>query len=750
MTSPARERALGTDDLLRRVLTFTVATPAEAAAAAGVCTAWRAATATARLRVSVCGRVADWGAVARRLPPGAEGLTLLATNVQASHVAAVLSARMSALLLGSCFVLSGRGLVQRLQPCVGRLTTLALADVQSLAWPAGGAGAMPQLVALALTNTALLLGRARRDDANDANGVESPAAASVCELLQGMPRLRYLGLGGVTFLRPAPPGGPRDAPAVNPFAEGIDRRTRRTPEEAAALAEGVVGAPHAARPPSLTSLDVTFLPQPVRAALEAAFPTAAVVDLARPGDGAAVLAGLSECVALPPSVTAQARQDATRADLRHALPWHVPGFPSLLALSSSAQQPFTRLTPLHLLAALTGEAAGPSARAAAPCGIAGGAGWDADARTDGAADATEDARLSEVADEDAPAAGAAAEETCGGLPAAAAGVASAAAVASAAECRTGVRALLGLQSVLPDPACTTALLERKDGRGGTPLLRACEGGDAGVVAALLAAGASLTAKNHRDELPLYVAALKGHAGAVALIATARAAELSAEAPNPAGGGGGGGGGGEDQASATLPANAVPFAAHPGATDVAARGPDGWTALHAAALSGSLPCVRALLEARAGCGGKHAGGGGGGSAAQGAAWPLVDVDARNRYGRTALHVAVHSRRATVVAALLRAGATAGVCDEAGESPLVMARRLLGSKHLRAAVAALGGGPPPGKAAARPRPAPEPTATPFALAAAGALLDVVALLSDAEAGQAQAARACEECVDPACQR
>ena len=112
--------------------------------------------------------------------------------------------------------------------------------------------------------------------------------------------------------------------------------------------------------------------------------------------------------------------------------------------------------------------------------------------------------------------------------------------------------------------------------------------------------------------------------------------------------------------------------------------------------------------------------------------------------------MHSRRATVVAALLRAGATAGVCDEAGESPLVMARRLLGSKHLRAAVAALGGGPPPGKAAARPRPAPEPTATPLALAAAGALLDVVALLSDAEAGQAQAARACEECVDPACLR
>ena len=59
-----------------------------------------------------------------------------------------------------------------------------------------------------------------------------------------------------------------------------------------------------------------------------------------------------------------------------------------------------------------------------------------------------------------------------------------------------------------------ASLERKDGKGATPLFSACEQGRIKIVRALIAAGAVLTTCNRDEEAPLYIAALRGHAEVV--------------------------------------------------------------------------------------------------------------------------------------------------------------------------------------------------------------------------------------------
>jgi len=278
------------------------------------------------------------------------------------------------------------------------------------------------------------------------------------------------------------------------------------------------------------------------------------------------------------------------------------------------------------------------------------------------------------------------------------------------------RLLLRLQALAVTPAASAALVERKDDRGATPLLRACEEGDAAIVAAILGAGASLSVRNHKEETPLYICALKGHAAGVAALA------------------------------AQLPR------LDPAAAVAALTGPDGWTALHAAALSGSMDALHALLALReapaGGCGaaaedcmrdadgeaegGTAVGRGGGSGPCRGL------LDARTRYGSTALHIAARSGRVAAVQALLAAGADARAVDSCGDSAatLASAMRKRGArakgKGAAAAACASGGTVGGGEATAGQRRASQPdssAATDAASAAPGAYDAILSLLAQA---------------------
>jgi ankyrin repeat protein len=63
----------------------------------------------------------------------------------------------------------------------------------------------------------------------------------------------------------------------------------------------------------------------------------------------------------------------------------------------------------------------------------------------------------------------------------------------------------------------TAAVNSKDSKGCTPLFLAAEAGADGAVQELLRAGADMLTRNHAQEGPLYIAALKGHAAVVALL-----------------------------------------------------------------------------------------------------------------------------------------------------------------------------------------------------------------------------------------
>ncbi|KAL1498660.1 hypothetical protein AB1Y20_013973 [Prymnesium parvum] len=76
--------------------------------------------------------------------------------------------------------------------------------------------------------------------------------------------------------------------------------------------------------------------------------------------------------------------------------------------------------------------------------------------------------------------------------------------------------------------------------------------------------------------------------------------------------------------------------------------DGYTPLHAAVIGKAVPCLRLLLQ--------HG----------------FDVDARNRFGQTALHLAARLGSEQSARSLLAARASGGLLDERGHTPLAVAR------------------------------------------------------------------------------
>ena len=791
------ERALSQVDVLARILEFAAAEPAGVGSIHRVCKLWRECLSqNARLGVSVVRRKAwlDRVPLDRRLPQRLHSLTLCSTNARWGHVADVLTAQreLRDFHMMACFAVTlptgltdSRRLFSSLM-MPSRLTTLTLADVSNLRWPVGVR--LPHVEALALTNSSLVFaadsgGTAalfssdtaadRTSSTNISLQVKGATAderlpraetvrycASLVELLQHFPQLRYLALGGVLFLQPIPAGqtpegasgsngdnehnigGPDHDPEndstddsadaspeeengndhfplmnssrvndttssrqayVNPFHETIDRRSQLGALEALALASSMIGALTEGVPQAtVQTIEATYLPHPIVAALHHAFPRARMINLTNLSDIELLAASVPSLALTSDESAAFASSNGSANSSWSGIPSHhrlqppeldlplsAHGFGRLLALSTSCQQPISKQTPLHQAAQLLLSNEGVAASSAAAARGLGGAGASRALVT-----------LPHIYPEP--------------LNVLRSGCSS-----SILSCRAAVDALLRLQSLSSFADVRGTLLERKDGKGGTPLLRAAEAGDAAIVTRLLQAGASLLARNHRDERPLYISCLKGHAeAAVAMIHFHRQslAEESARSSNDA------------------ECNAV------------ACGPDKWTALHAACLSGCLPAVRALLGldtpdmttsadavtpvgAAAGVSSsaeqglhdsaavddgssfssrkalswhnkrsllvRHDQGDDAvsssssscssgekpssiqhrSSAPQSSAWavaltsasvtssgtprapcylqPLVDVTARNRYGRTALHVAVHARSLPIVLLLLEA-------------------------------------------------------------------------------------------------
>lgn len=142
----------------------------------------------------------------------------------------------------------------------------------------------------------------------------------------------------------------------------------------------------------------------------------------------------------------------------------------------------------------------------------------------------------------------------------------------------------------------------RDRSGAAPLFTACEAGHADVVSLLLQAGADPTARNAAGEAPLYIASLRGHARVVdVLVSHCTHRAIQWQDPSLYG--------------------------------------DGWTPLHAAAVSGRLAIAVQILDAAA----RHS----------------PDATARlvratNRYGQTSLHVAARKGTPALLQVLMRAG------------------------------------------------------------------------------------------------
>lgn len=688
--------------LLRDILEFCCSDVNDISALRSVCKDWALCAGALRAQIVTSGRNRSAQAALHIAAGsrGLRGLTVVASNLDEGLQRALdANADLRGLALAMCFGWTLHTTPDSLRTwhrlsAYQHLVCLTLSDV-SAAWPRGVA--LPCLRALALTNSniALAYDRHPMEDADsepaspttpETGGTGSDTGhicASLLEIVRHCPRLEYLALGGARILRQRAPGqlGAQGQP-YNPLAETIDARTHLAPHVQLTVGRWLVSGTQTgesalmgetSHSSKLAAVETTFLPQAVQTAIHESWPSARMIDLTCASDTAAVVRSLSRSTYLPrgPDDIDDGTAALEMADLSLPSPIECPGFSALVSLSTSCQQPQSRMTPLHLA-------------------VQGYTGWN-----NAQLSPADRERGSEVqqAQEAALAAAAAA------APAmlAAASVGQDTPLFSPAAARL-TRDLLRLQSLLPDATVRNLLLERKDGRGGTVLLRACEAGDAVVVRSVIAAGADLCARNHRDERPLYVAALKGHAAAVnELVKAVRALLPSASASSSA-----------------------------ASTVTEAVGPDGWTALHAACLSACLPAVQALLgfshpiasepqadSARR----KEAIDGDGGfedvaatrrsrsrankaslvarsdsSAAAGgdiddkngvsrpvlsalSSRPLVDVNARNRYGRTALHVAVHARSAQAVGLLLAGGADPWAEDVERERPSQMAARLL---------------------------------------------------------------------------
>jgi ankyrin repeat protein len=175
-------------------------------------------------------------------------------------------------------------------------------------------------------------------------------------------------------------------------------------------------------------------------------------------------------------------------------------------------------------------------------------------------------------------------------------------------------------SLLSNLLSLGAEVDARDRGGASSLFCACEAGHAGAVATLLGAGASATLRNAAGEAPLYIAALRGHEQVVEVLLNYC-----------------------DEKEITW-------------QDQRLYG-DGWTPLHAAAVSGRLGIAAILL------------------AAAGPIDAAALVAASNRYGQTCVHVAARKGTPALVQLLIEAGGSASlaVADCDGRTAADVARR-----------------------------------------------------------------------------
>jgi hypothetical protein len=159
----------------------------------------------------------------------------------------------------------------------------------------------------------------------------------------------------------------------------------------------------------------------------------------------------------------------------------------------------------------------------------------------------------------------------------------------------------------------------RDRGGATPLFTACEAGHADVASRLLAAGADVMVRNAANENPLYIASLRGHSAVLEALLNHCAAH------------------------------------HVDWTDPRNYG-DGWTPVHAAAVSGRVGIAAQLLTAA----GPNAG---------------ALVRASNRYGQTSMHVAARKGTPALLSVLLAAGGrdSLSLADVDGRTAADVARR-----------------------------------------------------------------------------
>ena len=165
-----------------------------------------------------------------------------------------------------------------------------------------------------------------------------------------------------------------------------------------------------------------------------------------------------------------------------------------------------------------------------------------------------------------------------------------------------------------------AMPDVKDAKGNTPLARATFWGRTSVCRLLMSKGADPHRRNHAAESPVYLAALRGHPDCLSLVLAADAAAN---------------GGGES-----------------GLGSCAAREyHDGYTPLHAAVISRSVPCMHLLIRAG------------------------FNASAQNKYGQSPLHIAASLGGMPVegIELLVNAGCSLNLRDERGQTAERVARQ-----------------------------------------------------------------------------
>eukprot|EP00897_Mesotaenium_endlicherianum_P007905 jgi/Mesen1/7142/ME000037S06496 len=246
----------------------------------------------------------------------------------------------------------------------------------------------------------------------------------------------------------------------------------------------------------------------------------------------------------------------------------------------------------------------------------------------------------------------------------------------------------------------------KDAGGATPLFLAAELGHAAICESLLRGGADALASNRSGETALYIAALRGHAGPVdAMLHHCLAHAIDWQRPESYGDGwtplmAAAVADRRDVGALLLQvatsAPAVSRRAQQGVESTAGTsGPAAGAATAATDLDGRAPlllpqfcCLDAVVahgallidyeslwlehQARAGAASQQPGGAGAGAAGE-ATCAVPILNARNRYGQTALHIAARRPSIWFIANLLKAGATADVRDNYGRLPLDEARK-----------------------------------------------------------------------------